>query len=178
MIRKRLTAPFEMVSIHDDNLYQIPHERLREYIIKRDIDILGDLSQHKEPITVFKCKPLMVNYESERDRMAEIEQVAPAAWQIFKAHVISAHNCINPEDGESLLTWTDEQPRVIENDCRKNIPPKIVIEIAHIVCEKANNSTAPFTVPAQYWEILARYQMRRARDADTEEQKNASPTST
>jgi hypothetical protein len=163
-IHRRLTDKFDLIFLHDDALTSLPSEMVGQWHANgRNIEDL-DLTQCTEAPTIFECIPLKTKHENLRDQV--ISGMSAACWQIFKHHVKGAKNCVD-EDGRSLLKWTDNANPVIEDDCRENIPTDIVADIASVICGKAEEASAVFTLQASFWEIRARSRMRLAKDAES-----------
>jgi hypothetical protein len=88
-IPKRLTAARKIVSCFDPAWEQIVSDRekkhiYQDYLLTRNIELLGDPLSYDVPFTVFDVIPLTVEYEPY------VNGEETNAWEIFKSHVKSA----------------------------------------------------------------------------------------
>lgn len=151
----RPSDAFRIVSLRDPALLQLPMEQIAEYELSRDIRTLT-LDQCKDPRpVVFTAEPLRPEHEDYL--------VSPSAsdlWFIFSHYVRSVEGPWNK------LRWNEDRQgrRRIDPDCRKDINPEVMIEVASVIVEAASHGEdIPFTTALGTWrEQWTRYHLLHA----------------
>jgi hypothetical protein len=151
MLKKRFSDTIKIVSIRDESLVSCPTERLRRYVLSRDLAVFTDVisdddGKSIEPFdlaaagaTVFHARPLAVEYEHLRDFASQIGR-----WQIFALHVTEIEN----RDFE--LAFQDVGGRrALDESVRKSLSPDDVEEVANVILESPGRwgSSLPFSQP-------------------------------
>lgn len=151
MLKRRFSETIKIVSLRDESLIACPTERLRKYVLSRDVemftaDMADDDGHAIEPFdlsasgaTIFHARPLSVEYEHLRDFASQVGR-----WQVFALHVIEIEN----RDFE--LSFQDiSGRRALDEGVRKCLSPDDVEEVANVILEAPGRwgSSLPFSQP-------------------------------
>jgi len=167
MLTKRLNVPFEMCSMHDPAFDDMDDDKLKSYIVTRDMDKLDIDSLDVKP-TIFVCKPLQQEYEHLPENAISSSQ--EISWQIFKTHVTEVKNFLD-DNGKTVVKWKENSDgtRFVDSKCREDIPMGIVQEVALVISHKAiKGDYLPFMLPQSYTRDRIRLRMHRAMTVKTE----------
>lgn len=146
MLKKRITAPFSVVSVSDPALCAFPIADINDYASSRDLSKLdidvetGTVIPTGEQITVFKAHPLKRKWS----HLTDMDGLSQKAELIFRNHVFAATNF-------DLKTKEDKNGNVtVRSSTMDNIPDDVVQEIALVIQQTSNGrgaDTRPFSVP-------------------------------
>jgi hypothetical protein len=167
MLTKRLNIPFDMCSMHDPAFDEMEDDKLKSYILTRDIDKL-DIEDLPTKPTIFTCRPLQQEYEHLPE--SAITSSQEVAWKIFKTHVTEVRNFLD-DNGKNIIKWKDTSngTRVVDDSCRSDVPMGIVQEVALVITHKAvKGDYSPFMLPQSYLRDRIRLRLHRAMTAKTE----------
>jgi hypothetical protein len=121
--------PFEVVSISDSALVGVPVAIMRMYEFKRDLSILpDDIWTKSDPPTVFKIKPLSVDWES-----VALAGDAASVRAIVREHVTDVMRGKSAKHHD--FQW--DRGKMNEETIGK-IPISVCAELAKIIFEAQN----------------------------------------
>ncbi len=121
----------------------------QKYRLTRNIEDL-DLKSTSEPITVFRCKPLLTKWKHLIDSVRD--NASSAMWSIFRHHVLSAKN-FDDDKGQPIIELVDD---AIPDKKQDDIPIDVISEIALVIVEKAMETSKGFSQPGDYLAALMR----------------------
>jgi len=159
MLRRRLSAQFDVVHIRDEGLMLgLTDDQHRRYAVSRDVaDIPAEVLAQ---CTVFGCLPLTTESEGLAANVGE----PGVAWRIFAKHVRRAAR-FTDEAGVELLRW--DATGNVEDRCRELVPLDVVLDVVACIIKRAGVDTAPFSPPLTLSGERMRYRVLHAAHAQT-----------
>jgi hypothetical protein len=139
MLGKRLSEPRRAISVYDPAFLEFGAKVRDEYLITRDIDLLGDLSAMPNPPTVVTLEPARPEHQHllARDDMETLTA-------LFRMYAVAI------EHGAPLQVEEVNGVRRLTDDCVASFGWEVAAEWGGLVQQFARCDTTPFTPPGGY----------------------------
>lgn len=171
----RLTESFDVVSLRDDALGDVPKALMDDYEVTRDLDVLrrpnedlGWAGLDKLPVqpTICRCRPL----RSQFQRLLGIGYDADDQWTIFANHVERISGLQN-DDGAEVQTadWFEGKgdSRELRQSVREDnlLPQLFWAEVANVIVQKGTSSKDSPFIPQGTWSASCQMRAHQRRVA-------------